>query len=260
MIKGFQSFAEWFRGYEKEYAIIGGTACDLLMSEEGLEFRATKDIDLVLIVEALTPEFGQKFWEYIVRAGYEHKNKSTGIPQFYRFSHPANSEYPFMIELFTRRTEKIQLPDEAALTPLTFEGNVSSLSAILLDDDYYELLRRGRIVVEGVTILSAEYLVLFKAKACLDLTARKAAGENVDSKHLRKHKNDIFRLSALLGPNTEISVKPRILSDIRTFISAMEKETVDVKQLGLIRTKQSILQQLENAYVSDESPSEDQYL
>lgn len=55
MVKGFQSFARWFQGYEKEYAIIGGTACDLLMSAEGLAFRATKDIDLVLILEALTP-------------------------------------------------------------------------------------------------------------------------------------------------------------------------------------------------------------
>ena len=48
------------------------------MSAEGLAFRATKDIDLVLILEALTPEFGERFWQYIVQAGYEHRNKSTG--------------------------------------------------------------------------------------------------------------------------------------------------------------------------------------
>ncbi|MDD3898415.1 MAG: tyrosine-type recombinase/integrase, partial [Syntrophomonadaceae bacterium] len=42
-----------------QYAIIGGTACDLLMSEDGLDFRATRDIDIVLIVESLTPEFGK---------------------------------------------------------------------------------------------------------------------------------------------------------------------------------------------------------
>lgn len=34
------------RGSEEQYAIIGGTACDILMTEEGLDFRATKDIDL----------------------------------------------------------------------------------------------------------------------------------------------------------------------------------------------------------------------
>lgn len=61
MVKGFNSFRRWFSGYEEQYTIIGGTACDLLMTEEELEFRATKDIDLVLIVEALTAEFGARF-------------------------------------------------------------------------------------------------------------------------------------------------------------------------------------------------------
>lgn len=252
MVKGFESFSKWFQGHEKEYAIIGGTACDLLMGEEGLTFRATKDIDMVLIIESLTPEFGQKFWEYIVEAGYEHKNKSTGEPQFYRFSHPKSKSYPFMIELFTRRTEKIQLPDEAVLTPLHLEGEASSLSAILLDDDYYELLCRGRIEIDGVTILEAGYLILFKAKAWLDLSARKTAGEKVDSKHLRKHKNDIFRLSSLLGPGTKIQVSPQIFSDIQSFISAMDNDSVDEKQLGLARTKESILRQMQDIYIITE--------
>ena len=79
MVTGLKSFQEWFKGYEQQYTIIGGTACDLLMSDEGLDFRATKDIDLVLIIEAVTPEFGKHFWEYIIQAGYEHQNKSTGV-------------------------------------------------------------------------------------------------------------------------------------------------------------------------------------
>ena len=33
MIRGFESFKEWFKGYEDGYVIIGGTACDLIMSE-----------------------------------------------------------------------------------------------------------------------------------------------------------------------------------------------------------------------------------
>lgn len=133
MVIGFKSFQEWFQGYEQQYAIIGGTACDLLMSDEGLDFRATKDIDLVLIIEAVTPEFGKHFWEYIIQAGYEHQNKSTGLPQFYRFSHPRNPGYPFMIELFTRRMDALILPESATLTPLPIDDDISSLSAILLN-------------------------------------------------------------------------------------------------------------------------------
>ena len=49
MVTGIDSFKEWFKGSEEQYAIIGGTACDILMTEEGLDFRATKDIDLVLL-------------------------------------------------------------------------------------------------------------------------------------------------------------------------------------------------------------------
>lgn len=65
MVTGIDSFKEWFKGSEEQYAIIGGTACDILMTEEGLDFRATKDIDLVLIIEAVDANFGKKFWEYV---------------------------------------------------------------------------------------------------------------------------------------------------------------------------------------------------
>lgn len=56
------------------------------MTEEGLDFRATKDVDLVLIIEAVDANFGKKFWEYVKQVGYEHCNKSSGVPQFYRFT------------------------------------------------------------------------------------------------------------------------------------------------------------------------------
>ena len=36
MVTGFESFKRWFSEYSEQYAIIGGTACDLLMSEEGM--------------------------------------------------------------------------------------------------------------------------------------------------------------------------------------------------------------------------------
>ena len=118
MVRGFESFQSWFAGYEDCYTIIGGTACDLIMSEAGQDFRATKDIDLVLIVEALTSEFCTRFWEFIDAGGYEHRNKSTGNPQFYRFTRPRNASFPAMIELFSRKTDAITLPEGAVLTPI----------------------------------------------------------------------------------------------------------------------------------------------
>ena len=64
MVKGIETFENFFRDFSQEYVLIGGTACDLLMEEAGIEFRATKDLDIVLIVEALTEKFGMKFWEF----------------------------------------------------------------------------------------------------------------------------------------------------------------------------------------------------
>jgi hypothetical protein len=70
-----------------------------------------------------------------------------------------------MIELFSRRSDAIQLPDDAVLTPLPIDEDISSLSEILLDDDYYTFLRNGKVVIDGVTVLGPAYLISFKAKA-----------------------------------------------------------------------------------------------
>ena len=70
MVSGFTKFKERFQGFENQYVIIGGTACDLIMENEELPFRATKDVDIVLIVESITAEFGRQFWEYVKEAGY----------------------------------------------------------------------------------------------------------------------------------------------------------------------------------------------
>lgn len=132
----------------------------------------------------------------VKQAGYEHRNKSSGVPQFYRFSHPTSNRYPAMIELFTRKLDAIQLPGDAVLTPLPMDEDISSLSAILLDDDYYEFLKQGKVTVDGVTVLDAAYLIPFKAKAWMDLTDRKAAGEHVDSKNITPIKLPPTRRSA----------------------------------------------------------------
>jgi len=250
MIQGFDGFKKWFANYEEQYTIIGGTACDILMAEEGMDFRATKDIDLVLILEALTPEFGKRLWAYIMEGQYQHCNKSTGSPQFYRFSHPKSEKFPVMLELFSRRVEALQLPQDAVLTPLPMEEDISSLSAILLDDDYYAFLRNGKVVVDGVTVLGPAYLIPFKAKAWLDLSVRKEQCGQVDSKSIRKHKNDVFRLTELINPEIKIQAPDTVLRDVHEFVMRMEQESVDLKQLKIVgRKKEDILEELKKLYI-----------
>lgn len=251
MVRGIDNFREWFRGFEDHYTIIGGTACDLLMSDEGLDFRATKDLDIVLIIETIDHSFGEKFWEYIKNAGYEHRNKSNGNPQFYRFTNPRSKEYPAMIELFARKQDVIDLPEDAGLTPLPISDELSSLSAILLNDDYYEFLMNGRKNISGVTVLDVPFLIPFKAKAWLDLSYKNETGEHVDSRDIRKHKNDVFRLSELLDQDQKpLSIIPEeIKKDMKEFIERMKNEDTDLKQLGIRGiTKEDILNQLSRIY------------
>lgn len=197
MVRGIDSFREWFRGYEENYVVIGGTACDLLLGAVGDTFRATRDIDMVIITEALGAEFGSRIWEYIKTAGYRRHIKSTGMPRCYRFANPRTSVYPAMIEIFTRRIEGFSLTSDATLTPVPFNDYISSLSAILLQDCYYEFLLTGITSIDGIPVLDAAHLIPFKAKAWIDMTAQKEKGGQVDSRSIRKHENPFCQMEQL---------------------------------------------------------------
>lgn len=249
MINGFTKFKEQFKGYENQYVIIGGTACDLIMENEELPFRATKDIDIVLIVESITADFGKRFWEYVREAEYEHLNKSTGKAQFYRFASPKNKDYPYMIEIFSRNPDFIVLEGDAILTPLPIDDEVSSLSAILLNESYYELLKNGQIMLDGIPVLSPTCLIAFKAKAWLDLKERKSNGEQIDSKNIKKHKNDVLRLVQLISADTEQIINEEIAADMRKFLSEIENEDIDLKSIGIKGiNKTTIIDLLYNCY------------
>ena len=102
------------------------------------------------------------------------------------------------------------------------DDDISCLSAIFLDDDYYEFLKQGKVAVDGVTVLDAAYLIPFKAKAWMDLTDRKAAGEHVDSKNIKKHKNDVFRLTELIDPTVKTAAPQGVYADIQEFVQRMK--------------------------------------
>lgn len=196
MVKGLDTFRKYFEAYEDQYVLIGGAACDIVFESNDVSFRATRDLDMVLIIEALTPEFGEKFWEFIVAGKYRNKATNSGKPQFYRFDKPEDDTFPKMIELFCRND--FELKDAEGITPIHIDDEISSLSAILLDDDYYKVLLDGKTVRDGLSVLRPEYIILFKAKAYLDLTARKASDEGVDTKDIKKHKKDVLRIAAEL--------------------------------------------------------------
>ena len=249
MVKGLEIFREHFRNYADRYVLIGGAACDIAMTGAGLEFRATKDLDIVLYVEALDAAFVRAFWEFVRAGGYEVQEKSTGEKQFYRFQKPANADYPFMLELFSRQPDVLQVSEGSHLTPLPLEEDISSLSAILLDNEYYAFIREGSIEADGVPTVGAARLIALKARAWLDLTEREKRGEKIDSKTIKKHKNDVFRLFQILDPANDPAAPETVKRDIREFITRMRDEDVDLKALGIRgATRELILEEIANAY------------
>ena len=51
MVTGIERWKEYFNDYKDQYVLIGGAACNLLEEELDMNPRATKDLDLVLVVE-----------------------------------------------------------------------------------------------------------------------------------------------------------------------------------------------------------------
>jgi hypothetical protein len=117
MVRGLKIFQQRFAAYVDQYVLIGGTAASLTMQKAGLEFRATKDLDVVLHVEVLTPAFGTAFWQFVEEGGYEIRQASdTEKPIFYRFQKPADDRFPAMIELFARAPDGLQPASGSQLT------------------------------------------------------------------------------------------------------------------------------------------------
>jgi hypothetical protein len=248
MVVGLDRWREHFTGFEDRYALVGGVACDRLFEEAGIEFRATKDLDVVLLVELLDASFAERFWAFVEAGGYERRAKSDG-GKLYRFQNPKDPDYPYMIELFSRAPAGVELTADAHLTPLPIDEEVSSLSAILLDADYYDYLKANLVEVSGLPILSEIGLIPFKARAYLDLSKRKAEGAAGDHRNIRKHLNDVFRLGQLLATNAAFELPAPLQKDLSAFLAAAAgDEGFNPKHLGLAISREEAIERLARAY------------
>jgi hypothetical protein len=192
MVKGLDIFRRHFAGHADQFILIGGTAATLAMEGAGLEFRATKDLDIVLHIEALKLAFGSTFWEFIEKGGYEVREAS---------------------------------------------------------DTYYRFILAGRRELDGLSWIGEDRLIPLKAHAWLDLGERKARGEPVDSKNIRKHANDIIRMSQLLSPESRIPAPPKIAEDLGRFLDAViADDTYSSKSLGFDIPLSQIAERIALAY------------
>jgi len=255
VVRGLDLFREYFAGHTDQFVLIGGTAATLAMEGVGLEFRATKDLDIVLHVEALRPEFSEAFWNFVEAGRYEIRQASdTGKPVLYRFQKPADERFPVMLELFCRAPDGIKLAEGSHLTPIPIDEAAASLSAILLDDAYYEFILEGRREVDGLPWVGEDRLIPLKAIAWLDLGDRKAKGEKVDSRDIRKHAIDVLRLSQLLAPEVRIPVVAKISEDLNRFLDGIQADqSIDPKSIKINNSVAEIVERIAQSYQLDRS-------
>jgi hypothetical protein len=199
-------------------------------------------------------KFGERLTAFLDAGGYQARERSSGGREFYRFHKPQDQRFPEMIELFARDAGTFELAPAQAAAPMPVEAEALSLSAILLNPDYYAALQANRREIDGVSVLDERLLIPFKARAFVDLSDRHAAGETVRGGDIRKHRNDVFRLLQLLPGDDLIDVGEAIRDDLRRFAELVETDdSLDPRQFGAGVTRDEGLAQLRAAYRLEEA-------
>jgi len=191
----------------------------------------------------------EKFKAFLDAGGYQARERSDGKKEFYRFHKPTDANFPYMIELFSRRSGTLKLPENVGIIPIAVDDDLLSLSAILLDDGYYQALKSAKRMVDGVPVLDETVLIPFKARAFLDLTDRAAEGAKIDDKNTKKHRNDVFRLLRLLPGDAKIEMPEQIRDDLRKFLEIAGKDQkLDPKAFDVPISREEAIELLRSAY------------
>ena len=255
MVAGLELFKERFVAYANSYVLIGGAACYVHEEASAQMPRATKDLDVVLVVEALSADFVREFWQFVREGGYERRQRSADKHECFRFLKPKDKRYPKQIELFARAIGVLHVPDDAHLEPIPAEDELSSLSAILMNESYYHFTIAHSRLEDGLHVANAEALICLKAKAYVDLCARKAQGDHVDQDDIEKHKKDVFRLAPMLTEDARYHLPLEMQEDMRLFFGAIETELPNgdfLRNAGLGSQKvEELLAVLKRAYLGE---------
>ena len=222
MVYGVEIFKEAFAAFQDCYVVIGGTACDAVLAGSRMKARATDDIDMIVVVENMTPEFASAFWQFIRDGKYkptkrDRETDGQTVYTLYRFEE-AESGYPVKIELLSRHSDILGEPSGFVIEPIPVDEEVSSLSAIIMDDDYYNFTIKNSFVDNGLKVASPLALIVLKIKAYLNLLAEKEQGHHVNTKHIKKHRSDVLKLVATSPIDDPVPVSDEIMESVTDFI------------------------------------------
>ena len=257
-MEGLDKFREAFKDFSDNYVIIGGTACDITMTGTEVRARATHDIDMIIVVERMTPQYGEQFWQFIREAGYrpeKSKAKEGESPKYemYRFV-DGNPGYPEMIELLSRHPDALGEPKGLVIEPLPIDGEHSSLSAIIMDDDYYQFTIEHSCLTEDIRHADSAALIALKARAYLNLLLDKQNGKHVNSKDIKKHRSDVLK-NVVIMTEDEVPAPASIVECVKEFVISIRNDWAELANPLAKSLDQNtefvdaLLEQLENLFV-----------
>jgi hypothetical protein len=226
--QGLDRFIREFSVYKDAFVIIGGLASTLNMSIFNLEFRVTKDYDLVVLVKDGNESFFYALRAFLRDGGYSYGKKGN----YYRFTNPKDSSYPFMIEILSRVDLELSRSNPIHKFRIKINEDVFSLSAIMLDEDIYKLVLYRQLEIMGLHIVDPYALIAMKVRAWRDLTEKKNKGENINSDEINKHRKDVIRLSQIIDDTQIIDLGQQLKEDILYYLDACELDDHSFHQIA----------------------------
>ena len=260
-MEGLNKFREAFEVYSDNYVIIGGTACEITMTNTAMRSRATHDIDMIVIVEKMTADFSEHFWQFIREGGYrpeKRKTEKSDTPKYelYRFI-DGKLGYPEMIELLSRHPDILGEPKGLTIEPLPFDEDISSLSAIIMDDDYYYFTVNHSRLTYGLRHADSAALIALKTRAYLNLLQDKANGSHVNDRDIKKHRSDVLKNVAIMEEG-QVTAPLSIVACVKDFVASIRNEWGAIavplskalfQDVGFI---EGLLEQLDDMFVVEE--------
>jgi hypothetical protein len=228
MVKGLETFRKAMQPYKEHFVIIGGTACDIQLTGSAMTPRATDDIDIIVVIEKLTEDFVRAIWQFVKDGNYKAEKRLSqqgqSVYALYRFTlQDEQLDYPQKIELLSRHSDLLGEPSGFRIEPIPTDEDSHSLSAIIMDDDYYDFTVHHTDEIDGLLVANNKALIVLKANAYLNLLKEREAGRQVNSKDIRKHRSDVLKLVAAGSYPDPQPVNSKIYTSIRLFLEEVNQ-------------------------------------
>jgi formiminotetrahydrofolate cyclodeaminase len=101
-----------------------------------------------------------------------------------------------------------------------------------MNDDYYNFTIKNSDIVDGLHLAKTETLICLKSKAFTDMAQRHFSGQKEDSKDIKKHLNDVIKLTLTLPENVKVNLSETLKKDKELFFEIMKSYNPDFKSIG----------------------------